>query len=77
MSLNPPYVVSGEFLIRCEDKVDIIIFVKIRYKVWRILIPHEDKFDVGATPFNKMAIGSSEFWILMSMKLLEGSIKPR
>ena len=61
MSLNPPYVVSGEFLIRCEDKVDIIIFVKIRYKAWRILIPHEDKFDVGATPFNKMAIGSSEF----------------
>ena len=53
MSLNPPYVVSGEFLIHCEDKVDIIIFVKIRYKVWRILIPHEDKFDVGAPPLTK------------------------
>ena len=62
MSLKPPYVVSGEFLIRCEDKVDIIIFVKIRdYKVWRILTPHEDKFDFGAPPFNKMVIGSSEF----------------
>ena len=61
MSLNHPYVVSGEFLIRCEDKVDIITPVKIRYKAWRILIPHENKFDVGA-PLNKMVIASSEFW---------------
>jgi len=46
IKLGGLYLVNGEFLIRHEDKVDIINPVKLGHKGWRISIPHEDKVDV-------------------------------